>query len=339
MSKANIKEALSAFSPSDAVIAQMREQYMVLKVDGIDDKAGLAAVHAARMIVKAERVLVEKTRIEFKAEALEYGRKIDAKAKHITALLLPIEEHLQGQESAVEAERERLRVEAAERKAGALAARMDILNAVGSQVPSFHVEGLSDEEFDTLRTDETEAHAERRRIAQAEEERLQAARKAEAEAAEVARVEREQESARIAKERAEHDEARAKQKVLDDAERAKLDEEKAALAAKERKFAEAEAEAERKSELERAREESAAKARAEIAREKSEAEAKAKREAKENVRVEALRPDYEKVTVYLKAVRDIPIPKCAWSVEIRDAMQGFVAQVDACLNVRAGDER
>lgn len=45
---ADIERALASYSPADAVIATMRAEYMALKVHGIDDRQGLAEVHAAR---------------------------------------------------------------------------------------------------------------------------------------------------------------------------------------------------------------------------------------------------------------------------------------------------
>lgn len=85
---------LITFSVSDAAIAQLAAEYMPLKIIDINDAAGFKRVHDARMNVKEKRVLVEKTRKELKADALEFGRKVDGEAKRLTSLLEPIESHL-----------------------------------------------------------------------------------------------------------------------------------------------------------------------------------------------------------------------------------------------------
>jgi hypothetical protein len=61
---------------ADAVIAEMADKYLPLKINGIDDREGFKAVHAARMIVKDSRIKVEKKRKELKEDALRYGQAI-----------------------------------------------------------------------------------------------------------------------------------------------------------------------------------------------------------------------------------------------------------------------
>jgi hypothetical protein len=101
--------ALVKYSIEDAEITNLATQFMPLKINGINDAGGFAAVHSARMVIKNHRVEVEKRRKELKADALEWGRKVDAEAKRITGLLEPIESHLQKEEDAIEAEKERIR--------------------------------------------------------------------------------------------------------------------------------------------------------------------------------------------------------------------------------------
>jgi chromosome segregation ATPase len=105
----NQNRSLERFNVTDAAIAAMREKYMPLTIAGLDDACGLQAVHAARMVVKSHRVQVEKVRKDLKADALEYGRKVDAEAKRITAMLEPIETHLANAEGRIEAEKETIR--------------------------------------------------------------------------------------------------------------------------------------------------------------------------------------------------------------------------------------
>lgn len=46
---------LVQFGVADAAIAELSEQYMPLRVEGLSDSKGLATVHAARMHVKGLR--------------------------------------------------------------------------------------------------------------------------------------------------------------------------------------------------------------------------------------------------------------------------------------------
>ena len=55
-----IDRALQQYGVQDSAIAEMRDKYMPLKVDGIEDRKGLLIVREARMQVKGVRVAVEK---------------------------------------------------------------------------------------------------------------------------------------------------------------------------------------------------------------------------------------------------------------------------------------
>ena len=110
-------QSLVRFDVAEEAIAELHQQYMPMTIAGLNDRKGLVAVHDARMHVKGLRVQVEKKRKELKADALEYGRIVDREAKRITALLAPIEEHLQSQEQAVLDEKALLKREEEARKA------------------------------------------------------------------------------------------------------------------------------------------------------------------------------------------------------------------------------
>ena len=100
---------LIVYSPTETAIATMREKFMPLVIRDLKDTAGYKAVHDARMVIRDARVSVERKRKELKADALEYGRKVDSEAKRITALLEPIETHLQSEESRIDAERQAIK--------------------------------------------------------------------------------------------------------------------------------------------------------------------------------------------------------------------------------------
>lgn len=311
-----IEQLPAKFNPVDARIAELRSAYMALTVAGVDDKAGLAKVHEARMEIKGHRVNVEKTRKALKEGALAYGRAVDAEAKRLTGLLEPIEEHLVKQEEAIEAEKQRIKAEAERAKKAKLDARVAAIVALKMQPPELSVlEAMTDAEFDEKmvaakarfeqkQREEEEAaaakKAEEERVAreqQAERERL-AAEKAELERQQ-AELKRQQEEAAAAK-RKQDEEAAAERKRLDD-ERRKLEEEKAAKA--------------RAEELEKAKKEAAAKAKKEAeekaAREKAAAEEKERKRKEAEARKEARRPDVEKLTRFAKSLDELELPQVA----------------------------
>jgi len=316
-----VETGIVKFVPTDAAIAEMRNQYMGLKVNGIDDKEGLKAVHDARMIVKGKRVEVEKKRKALKADALEYGRKVDAEAKRITALLQPIEDHLQHEEDIVTREKERIAKEEAERQAAITRDRMEKLAAVGAHAFPTEVQMWTDEDFAAELTKATDAFNAKKAAEEVE-------RKARAEEAERNRIEAE----RLAEERRKMEEAQAQ-----------MDRQRAEIEAEKRKLAEAEAarqraidDARRKRELEeeakeraaameKAKQEAAEKARIETeARLKREAAEKAERERvaaekaeAKRLKKEAARPDQEKLRAFAETLRTMDRPALRSDVAIK----------------------
>lgn len=108
-----IQAELAKFGIADTAIAEMKANYLTIKVADHTDRDNAAAARSARLDVKAKRVAVEKTRKELKADALKFTQAIDGEARRITSLLEPIEAHLQQQEDIVAKHKERQ--EAAER--------------------------------------------------------------------------------------------------------------------------------------------------------------------------------------------------------------------------------
>lgn len=89
-----ITSELAKFTITDAAIAELREKYMPLTINGIDDKAGYAKVKAARLDVKAKRIELEKKRKEILEGALTYQRAVNKRAKEIFEPLEAIEGYL-----------------------------------------------------------------------------------------------------------------------------------------------------------------------------------------------------------------------------------------------------
>ena len=314
--------AVVEYNVTDAALAKM-EGYLSLTVKGLDDKDGLKAVHNARMIVKGVRVDVEKRRKELKADALEWGRKVDSEAKRIFAKIEPIETHLTTEEEKITKEQERIKAEAERQRQETAQSRCNAMARLGMSFPFQQALTISDAEFDTILTEAQAFHdAERARIA---EEQRAAAEKEEAE-----RKAREEEAAKLAAERAEIERIRAEEDTKRKVEEAKLQAEREKLEAERRKIDEAKREQERQAELEKARKEAAEKA-AQEAKERAEREAKEKAEAEERAkaeaaRQEALKPDKEKLIAFAGAIPIIQFPKLN-----TDEARGILAEAERRL--------
>lgn len=290
----------------DQAIAEMRERYMTLKIDGLDDKKGFAAVHDARMIVKNNRVAVEKKRKELKEDALNYGRLVDSEARRLTAMLESIESHLEAEESAVTDAKEKIKHEAEEARQRALQARMDALAEYQVYRPVALVSAMAPEEFAGLLSKSKTAFDERQRLeVEADAKRKEQEEALAAERARLEKIKRQQKakSDRLAAEQKKLDDERLARERAAELEKAKAEAAEKARVEVERKHAE---------ELARIQHEAEEKA----ARERAEAEAKAAREkaaaeAAEAARLkaEAERPQREKIESVARQVELIPIPK------------------------------
>lgn len=334
---------LQKFSPSDAVIAQLAEQYMPLTINGIEDKEGLQKVHDARMEVKRWRVDVEKKRKELKADALEYGRKVDAEAKRITKMLEPIEQHLLSQETAVKEEIERIKEQKKREAEQKLADRVDKLRAVGDKTPGVLLRDWSDEGFEAHLKDATakfeaeqarlEAERiEQEKIQQAERERMEAERqKLEEQRAEIERQRAEAEAKRKAEEERLAEERRIQEQKLA-AERAELEAERRR---QEKVRRQQEAEQKAKEAAERARVETEQRIErerlAEIERQKAE-------EAK-RLEEEEKRPDLEKVRAFIGSIEELKIPVLSEKQqELQNRIRSEVTDFIGYLKRMIGDE-
>lgn len=267
----NTDSQLQSFSVSDAAIAEMAEQYMPLTIAGVNDSAGFKQVHEARMVVKSRRVEVEKVRKALKADALEYGRKVDAEAKRLTGLLEPIEFHLESEEKRIQDEKERIR-NAARLKAEAEARAKAEAEAAKVRAEQEALRAAQEAEAAKLSAEREKLEAERIAM-EAERRRIEAERRSEQERLDVERRKVEAEQQRLAK-------IEADRQLAVELEKAK---------------AEAAERAKRETEARLAREAAAAKAKAEAV------------EAA-RLRAEALRPDMEKLLAIAIKLRTIQIP-------------------------------
>ena len=269
MNDIEIGTALKEFNPIDAAIAEL-EKYGSLTISGIDDKEGYIKVHAARMEVKKIRVDVEKKRKLLKSDAVKFGQAVDSRAKELTLKLRPIEHDLTEKEQSIDEEKQRIKAEKERQEQEQLQKRVDMLAEFGSHTDISVLKLLSANEFTKILGEaklEFEAkQAEKEKLErekQAEADRLEAQRLAQEKVEMSQRLEREAllaEAQKLATEKQAIEDA--KQKVIDDKNRAKELEAAKKEAVKQAKLAEVE---------------------------------KAKKKAAAEARKEALRPDKEKL--------------------------------------------
>jgi hypothetical protein len=109
LEKLDLKNAVVSFNITNEALKQISDTHMAVKVADCNDKEGYALVKNSLSLVRKKRVEVENIRKDIKADSLAYGRKVDAEAKRITALLSPVESHLKVQKKIVDDEVERLK--------------------------------------------------------------------------------------------------------------------------------------------------------------------------------------------------------------------------------------
>lgn len=315
--------ALVRYDVTPEDIARTTAEYGALSAD---TTAGYEQVRKAIAYCRTTRVEIEAKRKQLKAASLEYGKRVDRAAKDLVELIDPIESALQAKKDAVDAEKERLKREAAEAEKAALEAA---------------IRAEREAEEARLKAERDAEEARLRAAREVEEKRLAEERaRLEAQAAELAELKRQQEEAA----RAERERMATEQKKFDDERRAEEMRQHALRMDEERLRREAEAERQREAAEERQRlaeeraenerfrrelEELKAKAeREEAARQaaiKAEAEAKAQaerdrvaaeeakaREAERQAelarRFEAMKPDRQRIKDLARAIGEIRRP-------------------------------
>lgn len=241
---------------SEQEIIATRARYGAISFDTPEgyEEGRLALAH-----LRTARTSIEKRRVELKADALAYGRKVDDIAKRLTFLVSEIEEPLKGRKAAID-----------DAKARAARAAEDAARAAAEAKAK------------------AEREAEEKRIAE-ERAKCEAQQAVFAEAQRKADEERRQADER---ERIERERVAAEQRAA----QARIDTARAELEAQQRAF----------------REKEEAGARAELARQQAERDrlvaeertaAEAAAAVAEEARLEAMRPDIEKIHGFAGEIR------------------------------------
>lgn len=257
-----------------------------------DTKEGYEKTRKAIADIRDRRVAVENRRKELKADSLEYGRKVDREAKRITEALEEIEEPLKAAKKLVDDEAERVRREAEEAE-----------------------RRKAEEEARRIREEQL---ARERAEREAEEERLRIEReRLEAERAELEKARRAEEE----RQRAERERVEAEQR----AERERMEAERRELEAERQRLAQEEAVRQAKIQAEREAAERAERER--LAEERRKVEA-----AELAARLEAMKPDAEKLKSLAEQLRNIAYPEMQ-TKEAKERLWDVVSAVNSAAEL------
>ncbi len=106
-----IETKLATRNITEEVLSKYEKEFMVLKVNGIEDKDGLEKVYSSRQMAKKTRILVKEICEAGRAPLQAEAKKWIEKQNEITGRIEVIEDYLQAQEDIVEKEKERIREE------------------------------------------------------------------------------------------------------------------------------------------------------------------------------------------------------------------------------------
>lgn len=136
------------YSVTEAMLAELKQKYADVPAD-LSDKQSYEYVRKATAHLRGLRGDVEKRRKELKADALEFGRRVDSTAKEITAKIEAIEEPLATAKKEYDTA-----VEVAKREAAlAEERRIDHINdriAAIRNLPAANISAPSQEVFDAI---------------------------------------------------------------------------------------------------------------------------------------------------------------------------------------------
>ena len=289
-------------------------------VTDVSQKDEMKQAREARIALKNIRTSAENKRKLLKEDSVRMGKAIDGCANILKALIVPLEQHLEEQETFVQ-RRE------AQRLADLKQARSEAVASRKGNPALYNLVEMSDRDFETLLS----------MLDKQEAERQEAERKLEAERVAKAKADAEE------RERLKHENARLKAEA-EAAARAKAELE-AAAAAERRAEAAAAAKAKAKAEAKLKAAEAAAaaerKAREDaerkVAEEKAKAEARAERERKaaERAAKKAARaPDEQKVTTWVaNAFKALPDKPFITNEELNSLLTNTVGRITELLLV------
>lgn len=133
-----LTKEIQKYNLADAKIAELKEAYKDLKIEGIKDTENYKLVQEAISTVRPLRTAVEKKRKELNEVPIAYKKAVDDEAKRLTALLEEIENPLKEQKDFIDAEKERIKKEELERKEIIINTRIHSITDAGATFNGTH---------------------------------------------------------------------------------------------------------------------------------------------------------------------------------------------------------
>ena len=137
-----IKEKFQDFTQA---IEEWSEKANAIVVTEETQKELLAEGSEGRLLLKAKRIEVEKTRKSLKEQSLSEGRLIDSVAKYLTGLIEPAEKHLELQEKFIEIQEQNKRIQLKSDRTELLQPYKDVIDP-----NSIQLDLITDEAFTTI---------------------------------------------------------------------------------------------------------------------------------------------------------------------------------------------
>jgi uncharacterized protein (DUF885 family) len=160
-----VKTELTKFDAVVPKIEELKAELLPLVIQDLEDTEGYKAVSDALRFVVKKRTSIEDKRKELKADSLAYGKAVDARAREITQMLSPIEEHLRGEKEKIDYQLLKLEEAKELEKQRVLQDKHNKLLSTGMQLignqyvnqnygehssfPAINIETLSDEDFES----------------------------------------------------------------------------------------------------------------------------------------------------------------------------------------------
>jgi hypothetical protein len=137
-----IKEKFEDFTQA---IEQWSERANEIVVTDEAQKELMSEAREGRLLLKAKRIEVEKTRKSLKEQSLSEGRLIDSVAKYLTSLIEPAEKHLELQEKFIEIQEQNKRIQLKADRTELLQPYKDVIDP-----DSIQLDLITDEAFTTI---------------------------------------------------------------------------------------------------------------------------------------------------------------------------------------------
>ena len=137
-----IKEKFEDFTQA---IEEWSEKANAIVVTDEAQKELMAEAREGRLLLKAKRIEVEKTRKMLKEQSLSEGRLIDSVAKYLTSLIEPTEKHLELQEKFIEIQEQNKRIKLKAERTELLQPYKDVIDP-----NSIQLDLITDEAFTTI---------------------------------------------------------------------------------------------------------------------------------------------------------------------------------------------